>query len=140
MATRSNGSTSTTPPSSTAERNATGVSRRGFVAAGSAAAAALSVSVARGANAGGSDRLKVGLVGCGGRGSGAASQAMSADPGVVLWSIADAFPDRAESGAGILQRVVEEKAAADPTWAQRFDVSADRRFTGLDGYKQVIET
>ena len=32
----------------------------------------------------------------------------------------------------ILQRVVEEKAAADPTWAQRFDVSADRRFTGLE--------
>ena len=140
MATRSNGSVSTISPASTAEQDATGVSRRGFVAAGTAAAAALSVSVARGANAGGSDRLKVGLVGCGGRGSGAASQAMSADPGVVLWSIADAFPDRAESGAGILQRVVDEKAAADPTWAQRFDVSADRRFTGLDGYKQLIET
>ena len=70
MATRSNGSASTIPPASTAEQSATGVSRRGFVAAGTAAAAALSVSVARGANAGGSDRLKVGLVGCGGRGGG----------------------------------------------------------------------
>ena len=119
------------------------VSRRGFVSAGSVAAAGatslLSESLARGANVAGSDRLKVGLVGCGGRGSGAASQAMQADPGVVLWSIADPFPDRAESGAGVLQRVVDEKASTDPTWAQRFDVNADRRFTGLDGYKKLID-
>ncbi|MFM7250280.1 MAG: gfo/Idh/MocA family oxidoreductase, partial [Planctomycetaceae bacterium] len=45
-----------------------GLSRRGFVAVGAAAGAA--VSIARGANVAGSDRLKVGLVGCGGRGSG----------------------------------------------------------------------
>ena len=114
-----------------------GVSRRGFVAA--TAAAGAMVSIARGANVAGSDRLKVGLVGAGGRGSGAASQAMSADPGVVLWSIADPFPDRAESGAGILQRVVEEKASTDPTWSQRFDVAADRRFTGLEGYRKLID-
>ena len=40
------------------------------------------------------DRIKVGLVGCGGRGTGAAANALNADPGVVIWAMADVFPDR----------------------------------------------
>jgi predicted dehydrogenase len=118
------------------------VSRRGFVAvAGSVAAAAslLADPVARTAYAAGSDRLKVGLVGCGGRGTGAASQAISADPGVVLWAVADAFADRAEAGASLLARTIEEKAKADATFATRFDCPAERRFAGFDSYKAAIE-
>jgi len=37
------------------------------------------------------DPIKVGLMGCGGRGIGALTQALSADPGVVLWSLGDLF-------------------------------------------------
>jgi hypothetical protein len=92
-------------------------SRRSLVAAaGSVAAAAgvLADPVARMAHAAGSDRLKVGLVGCGGRGTGAASQAISADPGVVLWAVADAFADQVKAGASLLGRTVEEKPKTTP--------------------------
>ena len=76
------------------------LTRREFVgsAAGIAAAAAIApLAVARSAFASGADQLKVGLVGCGGRGTGAATNALNADPGVVLWSMGDAFQDRVES-------------------------------------------
>jgi len=44
-----------------------------------------------------SDTLKVGLIGCGGRGSGAAMQALKADPNVVLHALGDVFPERFEN-------------------------------------------
>ncbi|MEI8071728.1 MAG: Gfo/Idh/MocA family oxidoreductase [Planctomycetota bacterium] len=120
-------------------------SRRGFVAAASALAAttaAVSVFIdpmARVAHAAGGDRLKVGLVGCGGRGTGAASQAMIADPGVVLWALADPFAERLQSGAGVLLRAVADQARNNPSFKERFDCPAERQFSGFDGYKQLIE-
>ena len=45
----------------------------------------------------GSSQIKVALIGCGGRGTGAAEQALKADPGVVIWVMADTFADRIES-------------------------------------------
>ena len=128
--------------SDTSARDTGHVSRRGFVAvAGSVAAAAsvLADPVARTAYAAGSDRLKVGLVGCGGRGTGAASQAISADPGVVLWAVADAFADRVQAGASLLGRTVEEKTKDDAAFQTRFDCPTARQFAGLDSYKQVID-
>ena len=118
------------------------VSRRGFVAAAGAVAAAAGVvadPVARMAHAAGSDRLKVGLVGCGGRGTGAASQAISADLGVVLWAVADAFADQVKAGANLLGRTVEEKAKDNASFKTRFDCPSERQFAGLDSYKQVID-
>ena len=118
------------------------LSRRGFVAAAGAvgmAAGVLADPIARTAHAAGSDRLKVGLVGCGGRGTGAASQAISADPGVVLWAVADAFADRAQAGASLLGRTVEEKAKDDASFTTRFDCPLDRQFAGLDSYKQLMD-
>ena len=80
--------------------------RRQFVTASTAATAALAIAPAlsHGAYAGGSDLLKLGLIGCGGRGTGAASQALTADYGVELFSMADAFSDRLESSRERLQR------------------------------------
>ena len=130
------------PRHDTAAADAGQVSRRGFVAAATGAGAAASVladPVARMAHAAGSDRLKVGLVGCGGRGTGAASQAISADPGVVLWAVADAFADRVQAGASLLGRTVEEKAKDDASFQTRFDCPSERQFAGFDGYKQVID-
>jgi predicted dehydrogenase len=115
------------------------VSRRSFVAAAGAVATAIADPLARSAHAAGSDRLKVGLIGCGGRGTAAAMQAISADPGAVLWSLADPFPDRLQSGAGILGRAVEDKATKDASFKERFDCPPERRFAGLDGYKQLID-
>ena len=122
-------------------RSVDSVSRRGFVATAAAASttvAVLSDSVGRVAHAAGSDRLKVGLVGCGGRGSGAAMQAMHADPGVVLWALADPFADRLKSGAGVLGRAVADEAQKDASFTDRFDCPPERQFTGLDGYKDLI--
>jgi myo-inositol 2-dehydrogenase/D-chiro-inositol 1-dehydrogenase len=116
-----------------------GVSRRGFVAAGAVATGVLSAGLARSANVAGSDRLKVGLVGCGGRGLGAGAQAMAADPGAVLWALADPFPEKPQQAANVLSRAVAEKTKDDPAYAQRFDCPADRWFTGLDGYRRLID-
>ena len=126
----------------TSARATVPVSRRDFVAAAGSFAAAASVladPVARTAHAAGSDRLKVGLVGCGGRGTGAASQAISADTGVVLWAVADAFADQVKAGASPLGRTVEEKAKDNASFKTRFDCPSERQFAGLDSYKQVID-
>ncbi len=80
----------------------------------------------------GSDVLKVGLVGCGGRGTGAAGQALRADRNVKLWAMADAFEDRLQSSLAGLQ--------ADRELMGKIDVPAERRHVGFDAYRNVIES
>jgi len=81
--------------------------------------------------AAGSDVLKVGLVGCGGRGTGAASQALHADPHVQLTAMGDAFADKLESSLSLLKNSdVGEKVA----------VGSDHKFVGFDAYKGVIDS
>src|SRR5579871_3953697 len=71
--------------------------------------------------AAGSDVLKVGLVGCGGRGTGAASQALHADPNVQLTAMGDAFADKLESSLSTLKNSdIGEKVA----------VGSDHKFVG----------
>jgi threonine dehydrogenase-like Zn-dependent dehydrogenase len=78
-----------------------GASRREFlkrstmVAAGAALAGPLAIG--RSAHAAGSDEIKVALIGCGNRGTGAAAQALSTQGPVKLWAMADAFEDRLEA-------------------------------------------
>jgi predicted dehydrogenase len=112
----------TTPPSQQA-------TRRQFLKS-SAALAAVSLSVADSAHAAGSDLLRVGLIGCGGRGTGAAGQALRADRNVKLWAMADAFDDRLQQSLTRLQ--------ADGAIRDKIDVPAERRFAGFDAYQQVI--
>jgi predicted dehydrogenase len=88
------------------------------------------LSMTQPVHAAGSDLLKVGLIGCGGRGTGAAIQALSADENVKLWAMGDAFEDRLESSHKTLQKT--ENVAA------KIDVPQERRFTGFDAYQQVI--
>ncbi|MBX7207973.1 MAG: Gfo/Idh/MocA family oxidoreductase [Verrucomicrobiaceae bacterium] len=108
-------------------------SRRDFLRTGSAAAvgaAASALTVERSAWAAGSDEIKIGLIGCGGRGSGAASQALSTkQEGVKLYAMADAFKDRLDGARSNLSTKHPEKV----------DVSEDRQFVGPDGYKKVLE-
>jgi myo-inositol 2-dehydrogenase / D-chiro-inositol 1-dehydrogenase len=104
-------------------------SRRGFLKATAAVAAAAHLS-APAVHAAGSDIIKVGLIGCGGRGTGAALQALAADSNTELVAIGDAFADRAQlSLAGMKKR--------DP---ERVKVTADTCFSGLDAYKNVIDS
>ena len=74
--------------------------------------------------------IKVGLIGCGGRGSGAALQALKADPGVRLTALADVFADRLDSSLATLKKMT---AVAD-----RIDVSPATSFVGLDAYQKLI--
>src|SRR5437899_557744 len=100
--------------------------RRQFLKSSTALAAAASLSVAANAYAGGNDLLKVGLIGCGGRGTGAAGQALRADRNVKLWALGDAFDDRLQQS---LTRLQAERDIAD-----KIDVPAERRFVGFDAY------
>jgi myo-inositol 2-dehydrogenase/D-chiro-inositol 1-dehydrogenase len=102
------------------------VTRRTFISTTSAAAVA-ALSATRFAHAQGSDTLKIALVGCGGRGSGAASQALKV-PGIRLVAMADAFKDRLDGAVKVLKQEHGDKV----------DVPVDRQFVGFDGYKQAI--
>jgi predicted dehydrogenase len=81
-------------------------------------------------HAAGSGTIKVGLVGCGGRGTGAAEQALTADSGTRLFAMADAFQDRLDDSLSELQGL---------SIASRVEVPKDRQYTGFDAYKNVID-
>lgn len=109
-------------------------SRRDFlktsVAATAGAATLSGLPLVRHAHAAGSDIIRVGLIGCGNRGPGAAVNAMNADPGVRLVAMADIFADHAQNRRKILKK---EKPS-------QVDVDDAHCFSGLDGYKHVIES
>jgi len=78
------------------------------------------------------DKLRLGLIGCGGRGSGAAADALSADSNTVLHAVADVFANKIEGGLREIRRSVKDDA--------RIDVPADRQFVGLDAFGKVIQS
>ena len=80
------------------------------------------------AHAAGNDQLKVALIGCGGRGSGAANQALSTNANLKLIAMGDAFRDRLDSSLDNLKAQHKDKV----------DVSEDHKFVGMDAYKQAI--
>jgi predicted dehydrogenase len=114
------------------KKTADSCSRRQFLQASTRAAAASAVastlSVQRGAHAAGSDVLRVGLIGCGGRGTGAAVNALNADQHARLVAMADAFDWRL---AGSLERIEGLKP-------DQVRVDDDHRFVGLESYKALI--
>jgi predicted dehydrogenase len=76
-----------------------------------------------------SERIRVGLIGCGGRGTGAAEDCVNGSPDVVIAAMGDAFPDQ-------LQRSLEELKQKLP--AGRLTVTPETCFTGFDAYKKVL--
>jgi len=104
-------------------------SRRAFLkttAAVSAAAVLSSVS-SNWVHAAGSDRVRVGLVGCGGRGTGAVTNAASASKSVQIVAMGDVFRDRLDKSREQLQSLGEQYAVSD-----------DHCFVGFDAYKKVL--
>src|SRR5262245_46540158 len=101
--------------------------RREFLGSAATAAAASALNVPL-VHAGGDDVLKVGLIGCGGRGTGAAEQALNADPNVKLVAMGDAFADRIQASLKQLKAAHPEKVA----------VKEENCFVGFDAYKAVI--
>ncbi|MEG0025485.1 MAG: Gfo/Idh/MocA family oxidoreductase [Akkermansia sp.] len=74
--------------------------------------------------------IKVGLVGCGGRGLGAIRNALEADSSVIVWALADAFKERIDFGSSLLQQQFSGRMQAD----------ASRCFVGLDAYQKLLAT
>jgi len=72
--------------------------------------------------------IKVGLIGCGGRGTGAAIQALTADPDVVITAMGDVFADRLE----------EAYIAIEGIFPKKLKVNKNNKFIGFDAYKKII--
>ena len=105
------------------------ISRRQFTKVTGLAAAGSIIS-ASSAWASNSNTLKVGLIGCGGRGTGAAEQALNSDPNVVLSAMADAFADNLDTSYKTLKEKFSEKV----------QVADNKRFVGLDAYQKLIDS
>jgi predicted dehydrogenase len=116
---------------STGTESNAGSSRRDFLKTGAAGAGALAASqlVLPRAYAAGNDVIKVGVIGCGGRGSGAADNCIESSPGVKIVAIGDAFKDRAD---GLRKRLMKDRP-------ENTDLPEDRVFVGLDAYQKVLE-
>src|SRR5690348_3055209 len=109
-------------------------SRRDFLkgtATAAATVAAANAFVARSAFAASDETIKIALIGCGGRGTAACSQALSTKGPVKLIAVADAFEDNAK---GALARLRTEHPEAD-----RIDVKPDHIFVGFDAYQKAID-
>jgi len=110
-----------------------GISRRDFVRTSGLSAAALaggaltSPIVGRAWAGGARQTIKVGVIGCGGRGTGAANDALSADEDVVISHFADLFPERIESA----------RSALVSEWGDRITATDRDCFTGIDAFKRL---
>ncbi len=112
---------------STHSPSAATLTRRGFLHTTTGIALA-SLPVARFAHAAGSDEIKVAVVGCGGRGTGAANQSLNTMKGVKVVALADVSPERMATSLRSLK-------AQHP---DQVDVSMANQFIGFDAYKQAI--
>lgn len=74
--------------------------------------------------------LKVGLVGCGGRGTGAAAQALKADPNVIITAMGDVFEDRLDEAYDALLKMEGDRVKVDKK----------NKFIGFDAYQKVIDS
>jgi len=136
-------------PASSSSGQTQRINRREYLAKstviGSAAAAsALSLAqpYAAGAWLPGKQVIKIGLVGCGARGAGAAAQALTTGPDVQLWAMADAFSDRLERSLTSLQRGRAGRSQVEPGegFGDAIDVPPERRWVGLDAYRKLIDS
>ncbi len=105
--------------------------RREFIraSAGAGLAATVLPSFAAGWTNGGSDVVRVGVIGCGGRGTGAAFNALEAHPSTRIVALADLFPDRLAQSRSWL--------TGSEDFADRVDLG-ERTFTGFDAYKRLL--
>jgi len=106
-------------------------SRRAFLKTSTAGlvGGAMAVGLGRtpGANAAGSDMIKVGVIGCGGRGTGAASDVLRAAPGVKIVAMGDAFKDHLDASLKELSQ-----------FEDKVDVPPERQFVGFGAFEKVL--
>jgi myo-inositol 2-dehydrogenase / D-chiro-inositol 1-dehydrogenase len=105
-----------------------GVSRRDFIRSSVAASLAAAIPGGLGLHAQGTDTIRIGVIGCGGRGTGAAIDCLDAAPGVEIVAMGDLFMDRIESSL----KAIKEKHP------DKVKVTKDKCFTGFDNYLKVV--
>jgi len=103
------------------------LTRRDFIKTSVGASLAAAIPGNLGLHAQGSDTIRIGVVGCGGRGTGAAIDCLNAAPGVEIVAMGDLFMDRIDSS---LKRIKE-------THPDKVKVTKDKCFTGFDNYLKV---
>ena len=113
-------------------------SRRDFLKTTAVAGTALAANMSLLANvhAGSSDMIKVGLIGCGGRGKGTVDNVLHAAPNVTIYALADVFKDRLDDCRQHANKVAKEEKIK--SLGNKVDVSDDRCFIGFDAYEKVI--
>lgn len=105
--------------------------RRGFLKTTAAGALALGpLTIARSAHAAGDETIRIGMIGCGGRCTGAAAQSLLAGPYVKLVAMCDLFEDRVQAARNNLRREAKDQVQVDD----------DHCFVGFDGYQKVIDS
>jgi len=113
-------------------------SRRDFMKTSVTAMAslsALSMALPNRAFAAGLDRVRVGMIGCGGRGGEAATNCLQADDAVEIVAMADVFQDRIDKSVDGIRQWCEKNKQS---FAQRFKATRDTTFLGFDGYKKLL--
>lgn len=116
-----------TPSSSTSRRD---FIRRSSLLVAGGAMAANTLNLAKTAHAFGSDTIRVGLIGCGGRGTGAAIQALNTAGSTRLVALADVFEDRIQAAY----------RACNGQHKEKVEVPKERMFLGFDSYKQLLQS
>ncbi|OGD11692.1 MAG: oxidoreductase [Candidatus Aminicenantes bacterium RBG_13_62_12] len=101
--------------------------RRDFIRTTAAASLAAAMPRLHGAHVTGSDAIRVGVVGCGGRGTGAAIDCLNSAPGVEVVALYDLFQDRIDSSLKTIREKHPDKVKVTP----------ERMFTGFEGYKKL---
>jgi predicted dehydrogenase len=114
-------------------RRPSSCSRREFLQTGTLSAISTvgGLSIARTAHAAGSSLIRLALIGCGGRGGGAVTQALRTSGPVRLVAMADVFADRIEDSLKYLLKIDAVR--------HRIDVPPERRFVGFDAYRKAID-
>lgn len=128
--------------SSSISPSASALSRRGFLRESATATGTLAALSTLGpVFAAASDRIRVGLIGCGARGTGAAMNCVMSSPGVEITALGDVFPDRVEACRKRLQDNAQPKAwdaSAPWTHADRVKATPATSFTGFDAHRKVL--
>jgi myo-inositol 2-dehydrogenase/D-chiro-inositol 1-dehydrogenase len=115
--------------------------RRDFLKTSAVAGTVLAANLSQLSNvhAAGDDIIKVGLIGCGGRGSGAAENVLNAAKGVEIVAVGDYYKDKVDGLRRRLLNAAREDGKIKEL-GNKVDLPADRCYTGLDAYQKVINT
>jgi len=125
------------------DRNIKSVSRRDFIRSTATLSAAAMLSGSEKLFAAGADKIRAGLIGCGGRGTGAAWNCVQSAPNIEIYAVADLFRDKIEK---TLNKFRNEDKSKTTTYSggklkgKQLNITPERCFVGFDAYKQLLAT